>query len=65
MAGSTGGDTGRLFLTFVGAGLHRTNGISLLDKILTYKNLIYLLNFLIIEILSQKFKILKLIYQVY
>ena len=46
MAGSTGGDSGHLFLMFGGASLPWANAISLLGKILTYKNLIYLTNFL-------------------
>ena len=46
MASSTGGDSGHLFLMFGGASLHWANAISLLGKILTYKNLIYLTNFL-------------------
>ena len=43
-AGLAGGDTGRLFLTF--GGPVRANRISYcpLDRVLTYKNLIYLLN---------------------
>ena len=37
------------FLMFVGTGSHQTQGSSLLGKILTNKNLIYLyLNFLVI-----------------
>ena len=43
-AGLAGGDTGRLFLTF--GGPVRADRISYcpLDRVLTYKNLIYLLN---------------------
>ena len=43
-AGLAGGDTGRLFLTF--GGLVCADRISYcpLDRVLTYKNLIYLLN---------------------
>ena len=42
--GLAGGDTGRLFLTF--GGPVRADRISIcpLDRVLTYKNLIYLLN---------------------
>ena len=53
MASCTGGNSGCLFLTFGRTGLCRANGISLLGKILTsitYKNLIYLLNFLFHEL---------------
>ena len=46
MASSTGGNSGHVFLMFGGASLHRANAISLLGKILTYTNLIYLTNFL-------------------
>ena len=48
MVGSAGhgGDSGHIFLMFGGASLHQANAISLLGKILTYKNLIYLTNFL-------------------
>ena len=45
-AGPAGGDSGHLFVKFSGTGLHHTYGNSLLGKILTYKNSIYLLNFL-------------------
>ena len=43
-AGLAGGNTGHLFLTF--GGLVRADRISYcpLDRVLTYKNLIYLLN---------------------
>ena len=46
MAGSAGGDSGYLFLMFDGASLHQANAIGSLSKILTYKKLIYLTNFL-------------------
>ena len=51
-AGLAGGDTGRLFLTF--GGPVRADWISYcpLDRVLTYKNLIYLLN---LQIFAQKF----------
>ena len=39
-----GGDTGRLFLTFGGPVCADRNSICPLDRVLTYKNLIYLLN---------------------
>ena len=45
-AGSSGRDSGHLFLMFGRIGLCRNRGNSLLGKILTGKNLIYLLNFL-------------------
>ena len=39
-----GGNTGRLFLTFGGPVFADRNSICPLDRVLTYKNLIYLLN---------------------
>ena len=51
-AGLAGGDTGRLFLTF--GGPVRADRISYcpLDRVLTYKNLIYLLNLQVWPLLS-------------
>ena len=40
-----GGDTGRLFLAFGGPVCADRSSICPLDRVLTYKNLIYLLNF--------------------
>ena len=43
-AGLAGGNTGRLFLTFGGPVHADRISIGPLDRVLTYKNLIYLLN---------------------
>ena len=51
--GLAGGDTGRLFLTFGGPVCADRISYCPLDRVLTYKNLIYLLN-LQISILSPK-----------
>ena len=49
IVGMARGDLGHLLLIFGGTGLRQTNGSSLLGKILTNKNLIYLyLHFLVI-----------------
>ena len=60
-AGLAGGDTGRLFLTF--GGPVRADRISYcpLDRVLTYKNLIYLLNLQFTLLASSKKFIYKLI----
>ena len=54
-AGLAGGDTGRLFLTFGGPVRADRKSYCPLDRVLTYKNLIYLLNlqvFLLINIMG-------------
>ena len=54
IASSTGGHLGHIFLAFGKIGLCRANGISVLGKILTYKDLIFLLNYLINFFLSDR-----------
>ena len=50
MTGPAGGNTGRLFLSFGGpVSVDRINNCPL-DRVLTYKNLIYLLNLQIVTI---------------
>ena len=52
-----GGNTGRLFLTFGGPVCADRISYCPLDRVLTYKNLIYLLNFQI-YVSNEKFKTL-------
>ena len=49
-----GGDTGRLFLAFDGLVCADRISICPLDRVLTYKNLIYLLNLQISVNISEK-----------